>query len=124
MQQKTVIIGSSANIMFTAQRDTKLSLTIILPGSHLPVRIRGVRFLIVDQQMDEVLLGRPLLKELWFDLVQPLEQVWEQVQNKQVENLEIQNSKLFSSTYCAISYRSVDDDPVPFPEGIPTGFGI
>lgn len=75
MQTEAVIGGSSAYISFTDSRDAEITLTIILPGSQLPVRIRGVRFLIIDQTMDEVLLGLPLLKALKFDLRQHLEQV-------------------------------------------------
>lgn len=47
--------------------DTEISMTGILPGSHLPVRIRGSILLIVDQERYKELMGGPLEKETWLD---------------------------------------------------------
>lgn len=59
----TAISSTTSNpITFTASRRVTLSVTIILPNTHLPIRIHGVPFLVVDQEMDEALLGRPFLK--------------------------------------------------------------
>jgi hypothetical protein len=33
-----------------------------------PLRLRSTEFLVVDDEMDEILLGRPLLKTLAFDM--------------------------------------------------------
>lgn len=77
MKQDTEIGGAAVNILFTASRDLTLSIKIFLTASQLPVRIRGVRFLIIDQAMNEDLLGRPLLKTLKFYLRHHMETVRE-----------------------------------------------
>lgn len=43
----------------TTSRTTQLSFTIAPSGPDLLIRIRGIKILIVDQKMDEDLLGRP-----------------------------------------------------------------
>lgn len=55
-------------ITFTSSQTVVSSVTIVLPGSNIPVRIRDVQFFIVDQEVYEVLLGRPFLREIGFDL--------------------------------------------------------
>eukprot|EP00737_Agarophyton_chilense_P002770 gb/GEZJ01003186.1/.p1 GENE.gb/GEZJ01003186.1/~~gb/GEZJ01003186.1/.p1 ORF type:complete len:213 (-),score=30.13 gb/GEZJ01003186.1/:90-728(-) len=52
----------------TASGRVELSLTIILPRTELPVRIHNVKFFVADGEMEEVLLGIPLLKAMGFDL--------------------------------------------------------
>lgn len=107
---------------FTESREAVVDINIILPGSHLPVLIMGVNLLIVDQEMDDVLLGRRLLRELNFDLVQHLTKIINEVNNKHVEEFGKVSRKL-AETYRGISCRSADDDPITFTEGIATGFG-
>lgn len=55
-------------VEFSASREMTFGITIVLLGSNLPVRLRGVKFLIVDQEMDEVILGRPFLCAIGLDL--------------------------------------------------------
>lgn len=69
MKLETEIGGSAANITFTISRDENIALNIILPGSHLPVQIREVNLLIIDQEKDEILLGLPMLKYIMFEMV-------------------------------------------------------
>lgn len=45
-----------------------ISIVVILPGSHLPSRIGGFKFLVVDQNMSKVLLGWPFLKSICVNL--------------------------------------------------------
>jgi hypothetical protein len=53
--------GQSLGVRQQAQLTVELQLTA---G---PLRLRNVRWLVADQKMDEVLLSRPLLKELGLD---------------------------------------------------------
>lgn len=57
----------------TASRSVTLAVNIFVPGSNIPVRIRGVKFIIMNLSMDEIILGRPLLKAMGFDLNKNLE---------------------------------------------------
>ncbi len=59
---------SQAPIFFPNQyfRDSRSMITIFLPCG--PLRLRKVKFHIIDQEMDEVLLERLLLRSLGFDL--------------------------------------------------------
>lgn len=41
-----------------------MCITINVPDTHIPVRIRGVEFLVVDQNLDEILLGHPFLRDI------------------------------------------------------------
>ncbi len=52
---------SDPSINFTSSQSIVISITIVLPGSEMPVRLRGVSFIVVNQHMDEILLGRPFL---------------------------------------------------------------
>lgn len=122
MQLETFIGSYSSNIPFTASRETGISLTIILPGRNLPVRIRCIRVLSIDQEMDEVFLGCPLLKTLKFYLGNHLEQVRDPVHNKKFDDLGTTDSSFSSAKYTGISYHSADDYPVEFPKVIATGF--
>jgi hypothetical protein len=47
------------------RQQAQLTVELQLPAG--PLRLRNVRWLVADQEMDEVLLGRPLLKELGLD---------------------------------------------------------
>lgn len=114
-----------ANIEFTASSTVELGVTINLPGSNLPVRIRGVTFLVVDQDMSEVLLGRPFLKAIGFDLNYHLQQVGKFVDGKHIAELETNclKQKLASCTYKGMAYQEKDDDPIRLPETVAAGFG-
>jgi hypothetical protein len=61
----------AGDIEITADRMVKMNIVISLPCGQL--RLRRVEFLVVDQEMDEVLLVRPLLAALGFDLTSHLE---------------------------------------------------
>lgn len=118
----------------------KLDIMIILPGSNIPVRIRGVKFLVVDQEMDEVLLGRSLLRSLGFDLKKHLESVARQVDGKSVEELNMDSRKTVVpteghrdknearmlkslSTYQGLVYQGDSDDPIELPDAFAAGIG-
>jgi hypothetical protein len=56
-------------------------LTVELDLSVGPLRLRNVRWLVTENDMDEVLLGRPLLKALGLDVPAHLEAVREDYQD-------------------------------------------
>ena len=53
-------------VPFTASASVKIDVRISLPCG--PLRLRNVQFMVTDQDMEEILLGRPLLKCLGFDI--------------------------------------------------------
>lgn len=110
-------------ISYSASRSTKLPITIILPGSNIPVRIRGIEFLITDQDMEEVLLGRPFLKSIGFDLTKHLVTVRDDVHDKDINELPKVSSKLATAKYSGMAYQSADDDPIHLPEPLAAGIG-
>lgn len=59
-----------------------------MPGSNLLIRIRGVKCIVVDQQMDEVLLGRPFFKAISIDMISHLEGVKGILHDKHISELE------------------------------------
>lgn len=76
------------NLEFSASRSTKLSITIILPDSQIPLGLHGVEFYIVDQHMDEMLLSRPFLNKIEFDLTDHLHRVREHINDKDVREID------------------------------------
>lgn len=120
----TAIKSTKPNpITFTASQTAQLSLTISLPGSNLPVRIRGIKFLVVDQKMDEVLLGRPFLRAIGFDLEKHLESVATMIDGKHIEELSPTRLKAVSIPYAGLVYQKTDDDPVELPHTVSAGIG-
>lgn len=108
---------------FTASRTSYMSVTIVLNGSNIPVRIRGVEFAVVDQEMDEVLLGRPFLKAIGFDLEEHLQRVHRHVHDKHIEELQSSRVKLAAVEYKGMAYQEIDDDPIDLPDVASAGFG-
>jgi hypothetical protein len=75
-----------------------------------------VEFLVVDQEMDEVLLRRPLLAALGFDLTSHLEKVFDQVDNMGISS-DVGASSTYGkmasmSSYTGLRYDRTEDDPV------------
>ena len=69
----------------TASVKASLNVTVGLPCG--PLRLRKVEFLVIDQDMDDVLLGRPLLKYLGFNLETNLETVRHKYNNADISYL-------------------------------------
>ena len=71
-----------------------LTITVYIPVSNIPVRVRGVEFFVVDESMDKFLLGRPFLPSIWFNLECHLVRVRDDIHNKHVDDLdpEVQTS--------------------------------
>ena len=113
----SAIPGPSENrIAFTVSQTVNFSITIVLPDNFLPIRIHQVPFLVVDQEMDKLLLGGPLLKKRGFDLKSHLESVSQVVNEKRFEGPNTGEILLARATFTVMRYNSVDDDPIEFPE--------
>ena len=108
---------------FSASKSAPLNITLILPGSNIKVRIRGVKFYIVDQDMDECLLSRSLLQSMGFNLQDHLEQVHHMIDGKHVDELDRSPIKAASLKYNGLSYNDADDDPIQLSEGLSAGIG-
>ena len=89
-----VQVTSSANV----------TVTIHLPGSNIPVRFRSVQFYVADFELSEVILGRPFLHSIGF-------------------NLDNHLKKLASARYSGLSYQGTDDDPIALPDNMAAGIG-
>lgn len=123
-----------------ATNTLKLNIMIILPGSNIPVRIRDVTFLVFDQEMDVVLLGRPLLRSLGFDLKKHLESVARLFDCKCVEELSMDNLNISAPTetpciknedrtlksfsaYQGLVYQDDSDEPIDLPDAFAADIG-
>lgn len=129
-----VTLPDSSNATTSAM--VKLSITIQLPCG--PLRLRRVEFLIVDQDMTEVLLGRPLLKCLGFDLGSHLAKFREKFDNANIDDLfrsinstdalssnNVRQSRLSSlSTYEGLWYNRTEDDPISPPQDAGANMGV
>ena len=110
------------HVSFTASARAKLSITLSLPCE--PLRLRPVEFLVVDQDMEETILGRSLLRCLGFDHGDDLEKVRDKMDNADVESL--MNSSPESDTfkiaslpkYKGLWYNSTEEDPLPASDSI------
>lgn len=70
---------------FTASKKITMWITIHVMDTNLPVRIRGLKVLVVDQNMDEISLGRPFLRAIWFDLQNNLVHSGKRLNNKHLK---------------------------------------
>jgi len=129
--QLSVAVKIPGNAAVTAHSKVLLSIKLNLPCG--PLRLRRVEFLVVDREMDEILLGRPLLKCLGFDLESHLEKVRLNFDNADVKGLMSQESHPSSSAtvklnrfavYNGLRYDSVDDDPILMPQTPGANMGV
>jgi hypothetical protein len=104
----------TGDIEITADSTVRMIIVISLPCG--PLRLRRVEFLVVDQEMDEVLLGRTLLAALGFDLTSHLEKVFDQVDDVDISSdvkASGSSGKMASmSSYTGLRYDRTEDDPV------------
>lgn len=73
------------NAIFTATKKARITLTVDTPGG--PLRLRNVEFLVFPHKMDEVLLSRPLLRLMGFDLPSHLSSVREKFNDIDLSSL-------------------------------------
>ena len=108
---------------FTSSKLATLTITLVLPGSNIRVRLRGVKFHVVDQEMDETLLSRSLVQSMGFNLNDHLERVHSLINNKHVDELDPAEIKAASLKYQGLSYDDADGDPITLPESLSAGIG-
>lgn len=124
LQLEAAVKGTKDNpILFSASKTATLSLTIMLPGSNIPVRIRGVKFYIVDQEMGEVLIGRPFLKAIGFNLNDHLSEVSSYVNGRDIRDISPPKVKICAARYNGLVYQGVSDDPIELSEALSAGIG-
>lgn len=124
MMMELAIRGGTDMASSIAVEKTQLSLTIIFPNTSLPVRIRDIEFLIADDDIAEVLLNRPLLKPIKFDLGKHLQNVGAAIKGMSEEEMKSETARLASRTFKVLSYGEADDDQIELPECLQAGFGI
>jgi len=96
------IEGCDEKLQATATKKARLSLTLQLPEG--PMRMRNVEFIVFREKMPEVLMSRPLLVSMGFDLDRHLARVREQFHDQD-----------FSFIGFTPMYRSEDfDAPVSY----------
>eukprot|EP00171_Calliarthron_tuberculosum_P009305 IDg9305t1 len=71
--------------------------------------------------MDEVLLGRPFLKAIEFNLDEHLLNFYDKVHDRHVKELENDNFKAASTKYSGLRYQEPDDDPISLPDAMAAG---
>ena len=108
---------------FTSSAKVRLTFKFSLPGSNIPVRVRGVEFIIVNDEMDEILLGRPFLNKIGFDLSEHLRRIHPFIHDKHVDEIDPDKIKLATAQYKGLSYEDADDDPIKLPECLAAGIG-
>lgn len=76
MNLKSAINGTNeVPINFVAKTSVTSVVTIFIPSSNQPVIIKAVELIVVNQDMEEVLLGRPFLNSIEFCIQKHLETV-------------------------------------------------
>ncbi len=108
---------------FSASKSVVLNTSLILPGSNIRVRIRGVNFYVVDQEMDECLVNRALLQSMGFNLKEHSERVHHMIDDKHVDDLDPKAIKAAALKYGGLSYDDADEDPIHLPERLSAGIG-
>lgn len=90
-------------------------------GCQLLIRIRGPRFLIFDQEMKEVVLGRQFLKAIGFDLHTNLENIGSLVHNFHMEDPNPTTVRAAAPSYKELVYREAVGDPIELLEAASAG---
>jgi hypothetical protein len=116
----------------SAQVTRQAQLTAVLQLSAGPLRLRKVRWLVADNEMDEVLIGRPLLKTLGMDAAEHLSAVRDEFQDlycaliqpglptSKLSRLLLKRACLYSeqSVLDSVSHGDEDGDPINAPTGL------
>ena len=90
----------------TAKRELRVAITIIVPGSRLPMRVRNAIVLVSEMEMSTVLIGRDLLDHLGFNFARYLSDNYESVRDSEA------NKKVKASSYTGVTYGDQCDDPI------------
>ena len=95
-------ITTANQVEYNASKRLTISITIILPGSNLPLRVHRVPFMVVNQKMEESIMGRSFLKKIGFDLHDHLLRTQYKTNGKQFDELNSEDIK-----FAALSYRGM-----------------
>lgn len=79
--------------MSTALQKTQIGIIITLPRTKIPIFLHGVEFWIMDQEMNEVIMGAPMLNAIEFNLDDHLETVGQKIHGKKVSRLRSDERK-------------------------------
>lgn len=71
--------------------------------------------------MDEVLLDRPFLESIGFNLKHHLTQVYRHIDNKDVDEIDTDKVKLFAAKHQILSYMASDEYPIDLPTCLSAG---
>lgn len=88
------------------KREVTTAMTIYVPGSRLPVKVRNARILVAEMGMSTVLLGRDLLDHLGFSFTKYLAENYDVLKDTDVK------SGRAKCAYAGVKYNDVDDDPI------------
>lgn len=114
---------SWAETKFSISKLEKFDFVIALPGSNITLRICVVEFFVVDQSMDEFILGSPFLDKIGFYLKKNLVEVKDRIKDMELDKIDTKEVKIAAMKYSGTSYTDVDDDPIRLPEGVSDGIG-
>ena len=115
---------SCSQTQFSASHEVILDITIYLPDTSIPVKIRNVKFIVTDQDMDELILGRSFLHAIGFNLRNHLSEIHHDINGRCIEDLISNTTHLSSMSYKGTSYLSPDDDPIDIECVESSSFGI
>lgn len=90
----------------------RIYFTFFLLGLDISIRVRGVKFLVFDQEMDEVLINRPFLQTICFDLGSHLWMVGSFVHKKHVDEINEEYLESLLSENKGLRYGATEDDPI------------
>lgn len=74
--------------------------------------------------MDEILLGRPFLRRIGFDLKSHLRTVATSLHDKDYSEIDSGKMKLSATRYRGFRYDSISDDPISITESVGASMGI
>lgn len=117
----------------TASANGWFNIRVCLPWR--PLRLRNIEFFIIDQEMDEILLGRPLLKCLGFNLDSHLEQVRDRYKDVDISQIIYQTSEANHASeipakaaalgpYGGLWYNQAEEDPIGLPKSADANIGV
>lgn len=111
----TVLSTESNPFTFMASRYMLFSITVLSPGSNFPVRIRGKRILVADQEMDKGMLGRPFLRSLSFGLETHLKKMGKHIDGKHIDKKGPTDLKAGVVFFQGLVYQDTGNDRIELP---------
>ena len=66
----------------------------------------------IEEDMDEVILGQPFLRAIKFDLSEHLNRLHQTLEGKSIEDLQNNSLKLKHAQYRGVAYKNDLSDPI------------